>query len=65
MEDPELRQSSRLLGLPLVTLEPPPPPLRQKLDQQGYFEAIGLQTFLPEQPSEESTVLDLEATTLG
>jgi hypothetical protein len=65
MEDPELHRSRRLLGLPLVTLEPPPPPLRWKLDQQGYFEATGLQTFMPEQLSEESTILNLEAASLG
>jgi hypothetical protein len=65
VEDPELRQSRRLLGLPPVTLEPPPPPLRRKLDQQGSFEATGLQTFVPEQLPEESTILDLEATALG
>jgi hypothetical protein len=46
-------------------MEPPPPPLRRKLDQQGSFEATGLQTIVPEQPPEESTILDLEATTLG
>jgi hypothetical protein len=38
-----------------VTLEPPPPPLRRKLDQQGSFEATGLQTFVLEQLPEEST----------
>ena len=65
MEDPELRQSRRLLGLPLVTLEPPLPPLRWRLDQQGSFEATGLQTIVPEQPLEELTILDLEATALG
>jgi hypothetical protein len=65
VDDPELYQSRRLLGLPPVTLEPPPPPLRRTLDQQGSFEATGLQTFVPEQLSKESTVLDLEATTLG
>ena len=64
VEDPELRRSQRLLGLPPVTLEPPPPPLRWKLDQQGSFEATGLQTFLPEQLSEESTILNLEAAAL-
>jgi hypothetical protein len=53
--DPELHRSRRLLGLPPVTLEPPPPPLRQKLDQQGPFEATGLQTFVPKQLPEEST----------
>ena len=65
MEDPELCQSRRLLGLPPVTLEPPPPPLRQKLDQQGSFEATGLQTFMPKQLLKESTVLDLQTTALG
>jgi hypothetical protein len=65
VEDPELHWSRRLLGLPLVTLESPPPPLRRKLDQQGYFEVIGLQTIVPEQPPEESTILEVEATTLG
>jgi hypothetical protein len=65
MKDPELRWSRRLLGLPLVTLEPPPPPLRQKLDQQGYFEVSRLQTIVPKQPPEESTILDLEAIGLG
>jgi hypothetical protein len=65
MEDPELHWSRRLLGLSPVTLEPPPPPLRQKLDQQGYFEATGLQAIVPDQPPEESNILDLEATALG
>jgi hypothetical protein len=65
VEDPELRRSRRLLGLPPITLEPPPSPLRRKLDQQGSFEATGLQTIVPEQPPEESTILDLEATALG
>jgi hypothetical protein len=55
VEDPELRRSRRLLGLSRVILEPPPPPLRRKLDQQGSFEATGLQTILPEQLPEEST----------
>jgi hypothetical protein len=55
VEDPELRRSRRLLGLPLVILEPSPPPLRWKLDQQGSFEATGLQTIGPKQIPEEST----------
>jgi hypothetical protein len=55
VEDPEIRWSRRILSLLPVTLEPPPPPLRQKLDQQGSFEATGLQTFVPEQLPEEST----------
>jgi hypothetical protein len=65
VEDPELRRSRRLLGLPLVTLEPPPPPLRRKLDQQGSFEATRLQTIVPDQPPKESTIFDLEETALG
>jgi hypothetical protein len=65
MEDPELYRSRSLLGLLSVTLEPPSPPLRRKLDQQGTFEATGLQTIVPEQPLEELTILDLETTTLG
>jgi hypothetical protein len=36
-----------------VILEPPPPPLRQKLDHCGSFEETG--AFDPEQPPEEST----------
>jgi hypothetical protein len=54
VEDSELHRSRRLLGLPPVILEPPPPPLRWKLDQQGSFEATELQTIEPEQLSEES-----------
>jgi hypothetical protein len=46
-------------------MEPPPPPLMQKLDQQGSFEVTRLQTFVPKQIPEESTILDLEATALG
>jgi hypothetical protein len=38
-----------------VILEPPPPPLRQKLDQQGSFEATEFPTIEPEQTPEEST----------
>jgi hypothetical protein len=54
VEDLELHRSRRLLGLPLVILEPPPPPLRRKLYQQGSFKATGLQTIEPEQLPEES-----------
>jgi hypothetical protein len=54
VEDSELRRSRRLLGLPPVILEPPPPPLRWKLDQRGSFEATGFQTIEPKQPPEES-----------
>jgi hypothetical protein len=55
VEDSELHRSRRLLGLLPVILEPPPPPLRRKLDQRGSFEATGFQTIEPEQPPEEST----------
>jgi hypothetical protein len=55
VEDLELHRSRRLLGLPSVILEPPLPPLRQKLYQQGSFEATELQTIVPEQLPEEST----------
>jgi hypothetical protein len=64
VEDRELRRSQRLLGLLSVTLEPPLSPLRRKLDQQGSFEATGLQAILHDQHPEESTVLDLEANAL-
>jgi hypothetical protein len=47
VEDQELHRSQRLLGLLLVDLEPPPPPLRKKLDQQGSFEATGLHETVP------------------
>jgi hypothetical protein len=40
-----------------------PPPLRRKLDQQGSFEATGLQTIVPEQlPKESITNLGLVET---
>jgi hypothetical protein len=55
VEDSELRRSRRLLALPSVILEPPPPPLRWRLDQQGSFEATGLPTIELEQVLEEST----------
>jgi hypothetical protein len=54
VEDSELRRSRRLLGLPPFILEPPLPPSRRRLDQQGSFEATGLQTIEPEQILEES-----------
>jgi hypothetical protein len=65
VEDHELRQSRRLLGLSPVTLEPPPPPLRRKLDQQGSFEATGSQEIVPDQHPEETTILDFGAKALG
>jgi hypothetical protein len=50
-----------------VTLEPPPPPLRQRLDQEGSFEATGPQETVPEPAPrgdflapEESIISDLE-----
>jgi hypothetical protein len=65
VEDHELHRSRRLLGLSPVTLEPPPPPLRRKLDQQGSFEATGSQEIVPDQHPEESTILDLGAKAFG
>jgi hypothetical protein len=65
VEDHELRRSRRLLLLPPVTLEPLLPPLRQKLDQQGSFEAIGSQEIVPDQHPEELTILDLRENALG
>jgi hypothetical protein len=53
VEDSELRRSRRLLGLLPVILEPPPPPLRWKLDHRGSFEAT--RDFDPEKPPKEST----------
>jgi hypothetical protein len=50
VEDQDLHQSQRLLGLPPVALEPPPPPLRRKLDQQGYVEATRSPEITPDQP---------------
>ena len=43
MEDQPIRISRRLQNLhPLITLEPPPPPQRQRLDTDGSFEPIGV-----------------------
>ena len=33
---------------PLITLEPPPPPQRWRLDTDGSFEPIGVSEFLGE-----------------
>jgi hypothetical protein len=65
MEDHKLCRSRRLLSLPSVTLELPPPPLRRKLDQQGSFEATGSQEIVPKQHPEESTILDLGVQDFG
>jgi hypothetical protein len=65
VEDHELCRSRRLLGLPPITLEPPPPPLRRKLDQQGSFEATGSQETVLDQHPEEPTISDLGAEDLG
>jgi hypothetical protein len=54
-----------LLGLPPITLEPPPPPLRRKLDQQGSFEVIGSHKTMPDQHPEEPTILDFGEESLG
>jgi hypothetical protein len=65
VEDHKLRRSRSLLGLSSVTLEPPPPPLRRNLDQQGSFEATGSQEIVSDQHTEESTILDLGAKAFG
>jgi hypothetical protein len=57
--------SRRLLGLPSITLEPPPPPLRRKLDQQGSFEETRSQETMPNQHPEEPTISDLGVESLG
>jgi hypothetical protein len=61
VEDHELHRSRRLLGLSPVTLEPPSPPLRRRLDQQGSFEATGSQEIVPNQHPEETTILEFGA----
>ena len=49
MEDQTIRRSRRLQNLPpLVTLEPPPPPQRQRLDTDGSFEPVGISEVLGE-----------------
>jgi hypothetical protein len=65
VEDHELHWSRRILGLSSVTLEPPLPPLRRKLDQQGSFEATGSQEIVPDQHPKESTILDLGEKAFG
>jgi hypothetical protein len=65
MEDHEIHQSRRLQDLSPITLEPPPPPLRRKLDQQGSFEATGSHEVVPDQHPEESTILEFEVQALG
>jgi hypothetical protein len=46
-------------------VEPPPPPLRRNLEQQGSFEATGSQEIVPDQHPEESIVLDFGEKSLG
>ena len=49
MEDQPIRRSRRLQKLPpLITLEPPPPPQRQRLDTDGSFEPVGISEVLGE-----------------
>ena len=53
MEDQPIRRSRRLQNLPpLITLEPPPPPQRQRLDTDGSFELVGVS----EAPGEPSLI---------
>jgi hypothetical protein len=65
VEDHKLRRSQRLLGLSSITLEPPPPPLRRKLDQKGSFEVTRSQEIVPNQHPEETTILDFGVKALG
>ena len=49
MEDQPIRRSRRLRNLPpLITLEPPPPPQRWRLDTDGSFESVGISEVLGE-----------------
>ena len=49
MEDQPIGRSRRLRNLPpLVTLEPPPPPQRHRLDTDGSFEPVGISEVLSE-----------------
>ena len=49
MEDQPIRRSRRLQNLPpLITLEPPPTPQRQRLDMDGSFELVGVSEVLGE-----------------
>jgi hypothetical protein len=72
VEDQELHQLRRLHGLLPIELEPPPPPLRLRLDQQGSFKVTGPQETMPEPSlrgehlnSEEPNVSDLGVESLG
>ena len=49
MEDQPIRRSQRLQNFPpLITLEPPPPPQRKRLDTSGSFDPIGVSEVLSE-----------------
>ena len=41
---------------PLITLEPPPPPQRQRLDTDGSFEPIGVSEVLSEPELKENCI---------
>ena len=57
MEDQSIRRSRRLQNLPLlITLEPPPPPQRQRLDTDGSFEPIGVSEVLGEPKLRENHI---------
>jgi hypothetical protein len=47
VEYQELRRSRRLLDLLSINLEPPPPLLRRKIDQQGSFKVTRSQEIVP------------------
>ena len=65
MEDQPLRRSRRLQNLPLfTTVDPPPPPQRQRLDTDGSFELVGISE-VPGEPElrmnkVDTTIVELE-----
>ena len=64
MEDQPLCRPRRLQNLPpSVTVEPPPPPQRQRLDTYGSFEPVGVSEVLGELElwinQEETSTVDI------
>ena len=59
MEDQPIKRSQRLQNLPpLITLEPPPPTKRRRLDTDGSFEPIGVSE-VPGEPELRENRLNL------
>ena len=60
MEGQPIRRLRRLQNLPpLITLEHPPPPQRQRLDMNGSFELVGVSE-VPGEPSLIANRLDFD-----